>query len=76
MKLILKFKKFAQTPLDQIKFRVHKRAAAQVQRKPDGSPVANVKDLYAKELKLNPISPKKLKVKDIAELKSAVHETN
>lgn len=70
-KLKIKYQKFLDTPLDKIKFRVHKRAAAQVQRKPDGSPVADVKDLYAWELKFNPINPKLLKIKDISELTTA-----
>lgn len=64
-RLMEKYDKFLNTDLKKIKYKVHQRAAAQVQRRPDGSPVANVKDLYAKELKLTPINPNRLRVKDI-----------
>lgn len=67
-RLRIKYQKFLDVDLDKVKYKVHKRAAAQVQRKPNGDPVANVKNLYAYELKLHPINPNKLKVKDIAEL--------
>lgn len=72
-RLIEKYDKFLNTPLDKIKYRVHKRAAAQVQRKPDGSPVANVKDLFTHELKFTAINPKKRKIKDIDQLNNEVN---
>lgn len=73
LRLMEKFKKFASMDLDKIKYKVHKRAAAQVQRRPDGSPVADVKDLYAHELKLNAINPNKLKVNDITKLQEVAN---
>jgi len=65
-RLIERHRKFNETPLDKIKYRVHKRAAAQVQRKEDGTPVANVKDCFAHELKFQQTPTKKLKERDIA----------
>lgn len=62
-RLIEKHKKFSELDIEKIKYKVHKRAAAQVQRKPNGDPVSGVKDLYAKELKLIPY--KKLKQREI-----------
>lgn len=64
-RIMEKYEKFNTMDIAKIKYKVHARAAAQVQRRPDGSPVANVKDLYAHELKFHPFRPDKLKVKDI-----------
>lgn len=72
-RLIQKHERFRTTPLDQIKYKVHKRAAAQVQRNEDGSPVSNVKDLFTHELKLAPIPTKKIKQRDIDILNMIEH---
>lgn len=60
-KCLDKYDKFLNTPLDNIKYKVHKRAAIQVQNKIDHIP-----DLYAKELTF-PFN-KKIKLKDIEKL--------
>jgi hypothetical protein len=64
-KCIEKFDKFFNTPLDDIKYRVHKRAAIQVQGATDHIP-----DLFAKELTL-PFKPK-LKERDIEKLNNSM----
>lgn len=69
-----KYLKFLNTDLDKVKYKVHKRAAAQVQRKPNGDPVANVKNLYAHELKLLPVLASKIKQRDIDVLNMIHHQ--
>lgn len=69
-KVIDKHKFFLDTPLEKITFLVHKRAAAQVKRHPNGGPLANCPDLFAKELKL--VLDRKLRLKDIDALNSTI----
>lgn len=62
-----KYDEFATRPLDTIKYRVHKRAAMQVQKDPKtGRPVANAPDLLAKDLTFP--YRQNLKEKDIQKL--------
>lgn len=69
-KLLNKFDDFLNKPIELIKYRVHKRSALQVKRNPDGTPQANVKDLFAKELTF-PYN-KKFRLKDIEKLNKSL----
>lgn len=54
LKMLKKHQFFLDTPLEKITFKVHQRAAAQVKRHPEtGGPLANCKDLFAKQLTLH-----------------------
>jgi len=51
-RIIKRYHEFLNTPLEQIKYKVHKRAAMQVQKNTDGTPVSNSPNLFAKNLVL------------------------
>lgn len=67
-RLLEKYNKFLTMDVEKIKYKVHLRAAKQVQRNKDGTPSSNVKDCFAKDLKLIPT--KKIRAKDIEQLES------
>jgi hypothetical protein len=52
LRLKKKLKIYETIDTDQIKYKVHQRAARQVQRDKDGRPIANVPDLFARDLDL------------------------
>lgn len=64
------YEKFLTTNLDLIKYKVHKRSAAQVQLGPNGKPLANAPALLAKNLTL-PFN-KKYRDADIAKLNASI----
>jgi hypothetical protein len=66
-----KFVKFQNIDVETVKYKVHQRAAKQVQRDKDGNPISGVKDLLAKELKLTPT--KKIRETEIAKLDEQVN---
>lgn len=51
-RIFKRYEEFTTKPLNEIKYRVHKRAAAQIQKDKHGNPVSGVKTLLAKDLKL------------------------
>lgn len=65
-----RYDEFLTKPLMSIKYKVHRRAAAQVQKDKHGNPVSNSPDLFAKDLTL-PYKPK-LRVKDIEKLNKGI----
>lgn len=56
-RIINKYEEFTTRPLSEIKYKVHKRAAAQIQKDQHGEPLSKAPHLYAKDLMLvKPIS--------------------
>lgn len=53
-RLLTKYNKWLTIDTDTVKYKVHQRAARQVQRKSNGDPIANVLPLFARELRLIP----------------------
>lgn len=49
-RLYSKFDEFSTRPLESIKYKVHKRAAAQVQKDENGDPVSGAPDMFAKDI--------------------------
>ena len=68
--LLKKYKFFKETPIEQIKYKIHKRVAMQVKKDKDGNPIANVQDLFAKDLTF-PYN-RKIREKDIAKLNNGL----
>lgn len=70
-RLLTKYNKWLTVDLDTVKYKVHLRAAKQVQRDKDGNPVAGIKDLFTRELRLEP--SKKTKYPEISRLNAEVN---
>lgn len=70
IRIIQKFHDFQRMDISKIKYKVHVRAAKQVQRDKEGNPVSNVPDLFAKDLGL--FTHSKLRTKEINQLESEV----
>lgn len=51
-RILRRYEEFTTKHLDEIKYRVHKRAAAQIQKDKDGNSVSGVPSMLAKELQL------------------------
>lgn len=52
LRILQRFYEFQKMDVDKIKYKVHARAAKQVQRDKDGNPISGVPDLFAEELQL------------------------
>lgn len=66
-RVVTKYHEFLNKPIEQIKYKVHRRAAMQVKKDGKGNPIANAPDLFAKDLHLL-FNKNKLKTKDIEKL--------
>lgn len=53
LRILQRFHEFQKMDVSKIKYKVHARAAKQVQRDKDGNPISKVPDLFAKDLRLD-----------------------
>jgi len=66
-RILKRWDEFQEKPLEEIKFRVHKRAAAQIKMDEEGNPLHPAPSMKAKDLELI-LKSRKFKDKDIAKL--------
>jgi hypothetical protein len=70
LRVYQRWKEFQNMDVEKIKYKVHLRAAKQVQRDKEGKPISGVGDLFAKEMTLH--SHLKLRQKEIDQLNDEV----
>ena len=68
LRILQRYREFQKMDVEKIKYKVHLRAAKQVQKGKDGRPISEVGDLFARELRLD--SHMKIRQKEIDQLNS------
>jgi len=71
-RLVSKYDEFSTRDLNSIKYKVHKRAAAQVQKDKNGNPISGAPDLFAKDLKFDNKRIKLVAVSKIEKLNEGI----
>jgi hypothetical protein len=72
LRILQRFHEFQTMDVNKIKYKVHARAAKQVQRDKKGNPISGVPDMFAEELQLHTFT--KIRQKEIDQLESELEQ--